>query len=149
MKNKMMVALTDSITSQSVLDYLIQMKCMRDQFQITLLHIFRKATAEEALMGKKFSRQQKSRMEDMLNSAKERLVEAGFSSSLIETKLVTEQYQTITDGIISLFNQDPYDMVVIGRKRMSKSEEFVLGDISIKLIRALENTAIVVVKTKK
>jgi hypothetical protein len=36
-------------------------------------------------------------------------------------------------------------MVVIGRKRMSKAEEFVMGDISIKLIRALENAAVLVV----
>ena len=37
-------------------------------------------------------------------------------------------------------------MVIIGRKRMSKAEEFVLGDISIKLVRALEGVAIVIVK---
>ena len=38
-------------------------------------------------------------------------------------------------------------MVVIGRKKMSKAEEFVLGDPSVKLVRALENTAIVVIKS--
>jgi hypothetical protein len=37
--------------------------------------------------------------------------------------------------------------LIIGRKKMSKSEEFVLGDISIKLIRALGKTAILVVKS--
>jgi hypothetical protein len=37
-------------------------------------------------------------------------------------------------------------MVVLGRKRMSKAEEFVLGDVGVKLVRALEGVAILVVK---
>jgi hypothetical protein len=37
-------------------------------------------------------------------------------------------------------------MVVIGRKTMSKSEEFIMGDISVKLLRSLNKTAILVVK---
>ena len=36
-------------------------------------------------------------------------------------------------------------VVLIGRKRMSKAEEFVMGDISVKLVRALENAAVLVV----
>ncbi len=39
-------------------------------------------------------------------------------------------------------------MVVIGRKRMSKAEEFVLGDPSIKLVRVLEGAAVLVVKSR-
>jgi hypothetical protein len=35
---------------------------------------------------------------------------------------------------------------VIGRKKMSKTEEFVVGDTSIRLVRALEGTAVLVVK---
>jgi nucleotide-binding universal stress UspA family protein len=38
-------------------------------------------------------------------------------------------------------------MVVIGRRKKSKSEEFVLGDVSVKLVRALEGNAVLVVKT--
>lgn len=38
---------------------------------------------------------------------------------------------------------------MIGREKTSKSEEFVLGDISIKPLRALQGTAIVVLKTKQ
>jgi hypothetical protein len=38
-------------------------------------------------------------------------------------------------------------MVVIGRKKMSKAEEFVMGDISVRLIRALEGVSVLVVKS--
>lgn len=44
-------------------------------------------------------------------------------------------------------NRGSFDMVVIGRKRMTKAEEFVLGDISVKLVRAL-GAAVLVVKSE-
>ena len=49
--------------------------------------------------------------------------------------------------IIDQHKKQKYDMVVIGRKSMSKAEEFVMGDISIKLIRQLEGVAVLVVKS--
>ena len=44
--------------------------------------------------------------------------------------------------------ENHYDLVIIGRKRLSKAEEFVMGDVSIKLVRALEGTAVLVVKAR-
>jgi len=37
-------------------------------------------------------------------------------------------------------------MVVIGRKKMLKSEAFIMGDISVKRVRSLDKTFILVVK---
>ena len=53
---------------------------------------------------------------------------------------------TVADGIIAEFERGAYDLVVIGRKKMSKAEEFVMGDASIKLIRALDKAPVIVVK---
>ena len=70
------------------------------------------------------------------------------SAERIEIKLVSEDYKSVTDGIIDQFRKRNFDMVVIGRKRMSKAEEFVLGDISVKLVRAIEGAGVLVVKTR-
>ena len=70
-----------------------------------------------------------------------------FISDNIKIELVSEGYQTVGDGIIDRLSKGDYKMVVIGRKRMSKAEEFVLGDPSVKLIRTLEKTAVMVVKS--
>ena len=59
--------------------------------------------------------------------------------------MVEDPYSTVTEGIIDQFNKENYSMVVIGRKRMSKAEEFVRGDVSVKLVRALKGTAVLVV----
>ena len=84
----------------------------------------------------------------MLADAKKKLVDSGFLPDHTEVSLVTESYATVADGIIDQFRKGDYQMVVIGRKRMSKAEEFVLGDASIKLVRALEGTAVMVVKLR-
>ena len=147
-KNSILVALNDSVSSRAVVDYLANLSICPEDWNISLLHFFRKPSASEELMGRKFTEEQPSRMMAVLERAEDRLVEKGFNPERIETELVRQPYQTIADGIIDQVNKRNFDMVVIGRKRMSKAEEFVMGDISIKLVRALDGAAILVVKSK-
>ena len=148
MKNTILVPLNESIISQMVIDYLINIGFDPEQVDITLLHIFRKPSAEEELMGKKFAKERIPKIKKFLNRIRKKLVDNGFFEAQTKIKILTKQYSSITDGIIDQFKKNQYKMVMIGRRRMSKSEEFVLGDISIKLVRALEETAVVVVKSK-
>lgn len=147
MKNSILVAWNDSMSSRAALDYLISLSMCPENVQITLLHVFRKASASEELMGKTFTKEEEERLLELLLKAKDNLVEKGFDPKNIHIKMVTEPYPTIAEGLIDQFGKNGYDMVLIGRKRMSKAEEFVMGDISIKLVRALENGAVMVVKT--
>ena len=148
MKSKILVALNESIISQMVIDYLINIGFDPGNVDITLLHVFRKPSSEEELMGKKFAKERLPKIKNFLDQTRDKLVDNGFCEDQISIKIITEQYSSITEGIIDQFKKNHYKMVMIGRKRMSKSEEFVLGDISIKLVRALNETAVVVVKSK-
>lgn len=147
MGNSMLVPLNDSKTSQGVINFLLNMSLCTDA-RLTLIHIFRKPSSGEALMGKKFMAEMPARLEKMLMDTKERLMtEKGFDPANITVELVDKGYASASEGIIDYFQQGDFDMVVIGRKQMSKSEEFVLGDISAKLIRSLTKASILVVKT--
>ncbi len=148
MDNSILVALNDSMSSRAVVDFLNNLALCPDDVSITLFHVFRKPTAGDELMGKKFMEEQPKRFLQVLESAKDRLVESGFPPDKISVKMDTDQCETVADGIIEQFKKERFNMVVIGRKRMSKVEEFVLGDPSIKLVRALEGAAVVVVKAK-
>ena len=145
MKNSILVAWNESMVSRTALDYLVGLSMCPEDVQITILHVFRKASASEELMGKKFTKEEADRFMSLLQQAKERLIEKGFLPDNIQTVMAEEPYTTIADGIIDQFKKEKFDMVVIGRKRMSKAEEFVMGDISVKLIRALEDAAVLVV----
>lgn len=65
-----------------------------------------------------------------------------------KNQTIEDPYITVAEGIIDQFNKGHYSMVVIGRKRMSKAEEFVSSDVSVKLARALTGAAVLVVTTK-
>jgi nucleotide-binding universal stress UspA family protein len=145
LNNSILVSLNDSVSSQAALDFLAHLAFCPDDSYITLLHLFRKPSASEELMGKKFTEEQPARFMAVLQKAKDKLIEFGFNPNNIEIEMVTRPYTTVADGIIDQFKKKNFDMVVIGRKRMSKAEEFVMGDVSVKLVRALEGAAVLVV----
>lgn len=140
-------AVNDSASSKAAVNYLAGLPFCPEDVRIRLVHVFRKPSSSEELMGKKFMAEQGNRYQSMMDEAKDRLVQGGFLPDHIDTELVSDPYDTISDGIMNLFSRGAYNMVVIGRKRMSKAEEFVLGDPSVKLVRSLEGTAIVVIKS--
>ena len=146
MKNSILVALNDSVSSRKALDFMLKFSILPKDAYLTLLHVFRKPTAGEDLMGEKFMKQQPLKFHQFLEGVRDKLVQNGFDPQRIEIQLVTEDYGTSTEGIIDQFHKGEYNMVVLGRKRMSKAEEFVLGDVGVKLVRALEGVAILVVK---
>ncbi len=146
MGNSMLVPLNDSKSSKGVIEFLLNMSLCDDN-TFTLIHIFREPSSGEELMGKKFMAEMPARLEKMLLDIKKRLVaEKGFDADNIQIELV-KGYSSVSEGIIDYFKKGGFDMVVIGRKQMSKSEEFVLGDISAKLIRNLPKASILVVKS--
>ena len=148
MKTSILISIKDPISSAPILDFFERLPLRREDQRITLLHVWRKPSASEELMGKKFAEEEQARVLSFLQKAKEKLVEDGYDPNEIKIDLVTEPYPTIADGIIDQFHKGSFDMVVIARKTMSKAEEFVLGDVCAKLIRALEKTAILVIRTK-
>ena len=148
MKNSMLIALNDSLSSKAAVDFIAGLAICPEEVEITLLHVFRKPSAGEELMGEKFMKEQPARYLNAMENAKDQLVEKGCNPKAVNIKLVTNPYPTVADGIIDQFNKGEYTMVVIGRKRMSKAEEFVKGDVSVKLVRALQGAAVLVVTTQ-
>ena len=148
MRNSILIPLNDSMTSRALLDYLVSLSFRPEDNHITLIHIHKEPSASQELMGENFLATQESRIKKILHKAKERLVKSGFAPDNIEVILEKSTYPTVAEGIIDQFNKGNFDMVMIGRKQMTKAEEFVMGDISAKLIRTLKKAAILVVKSE-
>ncbi len=147
MEKSILVAISDSPSSRAVLNCIETLFLNNRDTKITLFHVFRQPSASSELMGKKFTAREARRREAILRDAKNRLVEKGLDPDNIKTLLASESYPTVSDGIIAQQKKHPYDVIVIGRKKMSKAEEFVMGDTSIKLVRAIEDASVLVVKS--
>ena len=148
MKNSMLIAMDDSLSSRTAVDFIADLAICPEEVEITLLHVFRKPSAGEELMGEKFMKEQPARYLNTMEKARDKLVEKGCNPKTVRIKLVEDPYPTVAEGIIDQFNQGDYSMVVIGRRRMSKAEEFVRGDVGVKLVRAIGGTAVLIVTTK-
>ena len=147
MKNSMLIAMDDSLSSKAAVDFISELAICPEEVDITLLHVFRKPSAGENLMGEKFMKEQPAKYLNAMETARDKLVEKGCNPRMIAIKLVDEPYPTVAEGIIDQYNKGDYSIVVIGRKQMSKAEEFVRGDVSVKLVRALKGAAVLVVTT--
>ncbi len=146
MSYSVLVALNDSVSSRAVVEFLINFMVCKEETSVTLLNVFRRPSSGEDLMGHKFMEQLPKKYMEFLNTAKDRMVEAGYHPEKVKILQLTETFDTVTSGIIEHFNKGKYDIVIIGRKKMSKAEEFMTGDVSVRLLRALDNTAVLVVK---
>ena len=147
MNNSILVAFNDSISSKGIINFLVNSSFSRDNTSIIMCHLFRKPSASEELMGKTFSTERESRINNAMESAREKLIEKGFAPGNIETDIILEPYPTLADGVIDQCTKRNVDMVIIGRKKMSKAEEFVMGDLSVKLVRNLDGVAVLVIKS--
>lgn len=147
MKQSILIAVTDSFSSKATLEYFSNLKFCPDSIAVTLIHIFRKPAAGDELMGKRFMEAQPERYLTLLENAKQSLVQGGIPEENIQIKIINEPCETIADGIIEEFKKGGHSMIVVGRRKKSKAEEFVKGDLCIKLVRELEGAAILAVKT--
>lgn len=147
MKKSILMPLNDSMSSKKAVDFIAGLALCAEEMHITLLHVFKKPSISEELVEDSFLNDMTSRYQQSLENAKDKLIEGGYNPENIDVQLVCAPFPTVTEGIIEHFKKGDYSMVVLGRKRMSKAEEFVKGDIGVKLVRALEDTAVLVVKS--
>jgi K+-sensing histidine kinase KdpD len=96
----------------------------------------------EELMGENFTDEETQKWQKQLDNAKNILVSHGLMPEKIHTKLISDAYPTVADGIIDQLKKGNYGTLVLGHKKKSRAEEFVKGDISMKLLRSLEGVAI-------
>lgn len=148
MKQSILIAVNDTFSSKATLEYFSNLKFHPDSIDVTLIHVFRKPAAGNELMGKEFMEAQPERYLSILEKAKQTLVDAGMPEENVRVKIVNEPCDTVADGIIEEFKKGGHSMIVIGRRKKSKAEEFLKGDLCVKLVRELDGAAILAVKTQ-
>ncbi|MBF0451468.1 MAG: universal stress protein [Candidatus Magnetomorum sp.] len=142
LKHSILIVLKDSISSREAIEYISLFPLCKEDVDITLLHIFRKTSMSEELMGENFIEEETKKWEEQLEHAKKTLVSQGLLAKKVHIKIVSDPYPTVADGILDQFKKGNYGTLVLGHKRKSRAEEFVKGDISMKLLRNLEGVAI-------
>ncbi len=146
--NKFLVAIDSSENAIQAVDYVAHILGGFD-FNINLFHAIRGDQSIHSGIAHLFF--PKESLEDaeaaaiaVFDTAKRRLEEAGFTSGQINTKLVSG-VPSRAEAIVKEAREGDYGTIVLGRRGLSKVQEFFLGRVSNKVIHIIRRRAIWVV----
>ena len=146
--NKFLVALDSSKNALRAVDYVAQILGGFD-FRINLFHAIRGAQSIHAgiahlFFSKEGLEEAEAGAMDVFGNAKRRLVDAGFTSGQITTKLVSG-VPSRAEAIIKEAREGDYGTIVLGRRGLSKVQEFLLGRVSNKVINIIRRRSVWIV----
>jgi len=160
-RGKILVCLDKSEGAMQAVDYVGKiLGASSSGFEVTLFHVITDSAAlphefgeygvvrdleqEWIEMAEKRAREEELAMESVLESAGMRLVKAGFDPARVSRKIVRGVGKKA--GIIAEeAQQGGYDTIVVGRRGLSKVQEFIMGRVSNKVIDLAKDRTVWVV----
>ena len=104
---------------------------------IAIIHVIR---SDE----KKFIEKSKRTIDSVFEEAKRKLVKSGFDKNQITTKIITGAHSR-AGAIVQEAKLGGYGTIVVGRRGLSKVQDFIMGRVSNKVIHIAKNHAVWVV----
>jgi nucleotide-binding universal stress UspA family protein len=146
--NKFLVAVDNSENAIRAVDYVAQILGGFD-FKINLFHAIRGGQSIHSgiahlFFSKESSEEAEADAQAVFDNAKHRLEGAGFAPGQITTKLVSG-VPSRAEAIIKEAREGDYGTIVLGRRGLSRVQEFLLGRVSNKIISIIRRRAVWVV----
>lgn len=91
-------------------------------------------------------RKQEEDYREFLARARGNLEQHGVDAGCIETRLLPFTGPSVAQGILSVQRDGGYGTVVVGRRGMTKEEEFLFGSVSSRVVHDARNCAVWVVE---
>lgn len=135
--NSMLIAMDPSECSMQAVDFAGELMSGFD-FKATLFHAIRgpevlTSRAGNMSLPKEDIHTQKDDMRAVFDQAKRRLINFGFKSENIISKIITG-VSSRTRAIVQEAQQNGHTTIVVGRRGLSKVQEFFMGSVSRKVI---------------
>ena len=118
-------------------------------FQVTILTVIPEPPADYFQTDTERNRwieEQKSVSTRLLDKYRRILIQSGFTEDKVDTILDIRECPSVADCIIEMQQRLNCCTIVIGRRGISKKEEFLFGSTSNKIIRSGKNCAIWVIE---
>jgi len=145
----LLVAVDESENSRRAVMYVADFFGNDQDVFITLLSIIPEPSEDyfpTDIERQKWVHDKKDTMQKLLADYKEILLGGGFQEKQIETKLSLRQCVSIADAILEEQEKLRCCIVVVGRRGLTHTEEFVLGSTSNKILHHARHCAVMVVE---
>jgi nucleotide-binding universal stress UspA family protein len=144
-----LIAVDDSDNARRAVSYVAQLLGGISGFKVCILHVISEAEedyfpnkAEE----EKWMAEYKERVDTMLKNYRRVLIDAGFNADVVTVRSPVRYCPSMAQCIMEERDQTKYDTIVVGRQGVSRSEEFLFGSISSKIVTHAKNCTVWVVE---
>jgi len=139
--NSILIAMDSSECSMQAIDFSGELMGGLD-FNITLLHVVR--GAGNMSLSREDIQAQEDDIYAVFDQAKHRLINFGFKPENITSKIIAD-VSSRAKAIVQEAKQNRHTTIVVGRRGLSKVQEFFMGSVSNKVIQLSEEQAVWVV----
>jgi nucleotide-binding universal stress UspA family protein len=149
MDKRLLIALDESENSKMALLYVADFLGGHDGFHVKLFSVL--SVPDAAFYDSEGSRQEwiqsrKESLSDMLERYRQILIQAGFPDSKVEIEVSVTLKDPVSSVILQ--KQEEYNActLIVGRRGVSKQEEFLFGSVSNKLLHKANKCAVWIVE---
>ncbi len=132
-REKLLIAVDETETSMHALRYVAQVAGGMEEMSICLLHIYPEPPPDYYLKGgtlSAYKENQNAKAERVFSQAMIILTEAGISKERISTDNRFTEDKTISEELLAVRSEGDFGTVVVGKRGVSRTEEFLFGSIS-------------------
>jgi len=146
----LLLAVDDSPYAHRAVDFVGDLFGSPGDVRITLLHVVQRPAEEQfadpAALAV-WTEEATAAARATLNGARERLMARGFPAQRIGAEIEVIDVATVADAILAVRRRLACCTVVVGRRRLSKQEEFLYGSTSNRILHEASDCAVLVVQS--
>lgn len=132
-REKFLIAVDETETSLHALRYVAQVAAGMEGMSICLLHVYPEPPPDYYMKGgtlSAYKEEQNAKAERVFSQAMSILTEAGISKEQITTDNRFTESKTISEELLAVRSEGDFGTVVVGKRGVSRTEEFLFGSIS-------------------
>lgn len=144
-----LIAIDESENARRAVSYVGQLLGGLKGFKILLLHVlpepdedFFQTEAEK----EQWMKRRKEKVENVLADNRSLLIDYGFDPDQVSTRSTLRYCPSMAECILEERDETEYSTIVVGRQGLSRSEEFLFGSISSKIVNHARNCTVWVVE---
>ena len=144
-----LIAVDESENARRAVSYVAQLLGDLEDFKVTVLHVipqpeedfFKTSTEKE-----EWCSQYQEKVDAMLKGYRQILIRAGFHPHDVSVRSPFRYCPSMAACILAERDETEYGTLVVGRQGLSRSEEFIFGSISSKIVSHARNCTVWVVE---
>ncbi len=144
-----MIAVDESDNARRAVSYVGQLLGGLPGFKVRILHVVPDPESEcftTSTQREEWLTQYILRIDELLEDYRQLLIKKGFDPKNVTVRSPLRYCPSMAACILSERDQTEYSTIVIGRQGLSRSEEFVFGSISNKVVNHARNCTVWVVE---